>query len=78
MRNCKICILSRMQPHNELLFFYKCPTCGYTEFDSESYSKSSVIYKYATYKMLSGLEPVPDHQVDKSKELDSSTSSHKE
>lgn len=67
-----------MQQHQELIFWRKCPTCGYTEFDSESHAKSPNVYKNATYKMLSGLEPVPDQQANKIEEPCSATSSHKE
>lgn len=73
---CKFCILSWMSLHPELLFFKKCNTCGYTEFDSESYSRHPGAPKLATYRMMLGFEPVPDE--DKSKEPCSATSSHKE
>lgn len=65
-----------MLQHPELLFWKKCPTCGYTEFDSESHSRYPSASKFATYRMMLGVEPVPEK--DKLKELDSATSSHKE
>lgn len=64
-----------MLQHPELIFWKKCPTCGWSVFDSESHAKSPKASKMATYKMQSGSISQFD---DMSKELDSTTSSHKE
>lgn len=63
-----------MKQHPELIYFRKCPTCGYSELDSESYSKNPNIYKYATYNMLMGFEEVTQTK----EEPCSTTSSQKE
>lgn len=59
-KNCKICSLVLMQPHKELMFWFKCSTCGYTEFDLNlihpSRHEQALRSKYARYDAL---EPVP-------------------
>lgn len=75
MLNCKVCILAHMLQHPELLFWKKCPSCGYCQFDSDAHARHPKASKLATYRMQSGQE-IP--QVDKSEEPDSATSSHKE
>jgi hypothetical protein len=30
MSRCRVCPLSRMEQHPELIWWSKCPTCGYT------------------------------------------------
>ena len=39
MPNCKVCHTVSMIPHDELLFWYKCPSCGYSEVDQQSKDK---------------------------------------
>lgn len=48
-----------MRQHPELVFWKKCPICGYTIFDSESHSKRPKVTKMLTFRMMAGHEPVP-------------------
>ncbi len=34
-RICKECHCAVMKPHHELIFWFKCPTCGFTELNLE-------------------------------------------
>lgn len=75
--NCKRCITVHMLQHPELIFWLKCPTCGYCELDSEAKSKHPKANKLTTYAQLFGQHPAHP-QEDTLEEQHSPTSSHKE
>jgi ribosomal protein S27AE len=62
-KNCSICKIVLLQQHQELVFWFKCPTCGFTEFDIELIhpNKHTLALKH---KMLryDNLEPLVDTQ----------------
>lgn len=43
-----------MLHHPELMFWKKCPTCGYTEYKPEAHAKYPKAHKLTTYAMASG------------------------
>lgn len=53
---CKKCHCAVMEPHHELVFWFKCPICGFTEFNesflSEQERKNATINKMANRATL--------------------------
>ena len=62
MNQCPVCILSVMHDHPELLYWVKCPICGYSQFNSEI-NEEKIRDKMASrylYKAIERLEAPPD------------------
>ena len=61
-----------MCQHPELIFWLKCPSCGYCELDVETYSKKPKACKLTKYNQLQIPECTTKEQ------CDCSNASHKE
>lgn len=59
-----------MLQHPELIFWKKCPCCGYCELDEKAKAKMPNANKFTTYAHLFGYSMITEH--------DSATSLHKE
>lgn len=53
--NCPHCVLSLMAQHPELLFWLKCPICGFSAIDKDKLSKYPNIDKMAPRDLIKAL-----------------------
>ncbi len=70
-KNCKICKLVLMRPHRELMFWYQCSSCGYTEFDinlihptKQDMARKNRMARYDCLEpvAVSTLDPLPNEE----------------